>query len=268
MSPDSRSARRLLHRLFGLGLIACLVGFFPSMRAASAQVQHDASPTSASVAYHLTALFTGGARAGKTLEGAVAGTLDSTGVLTATITMWSGATSAITGTLSTAGSGATLTVSGKALTAALTGTASGKAGAFAGSMSQAGSSSAGSWLLVPETVAHQYSFNATISRGKGVGTVIGGSIATSAPADPTAAFDAAVSLDDGNGGYTTVPGYGWWSRGNLHIVFSLPTGETFVGIATSSMKKLRGSAPFTYLSGWFVGPAAGDSGTWYAAQGS
>lgn len=267
MSPPSRIARRLLRPPLGALLLTCLVGLSPALPRAHAQSRAaDAAPP-ASVAYHLSALFTDGPQAGTTLDGAVAGTLDSTGALMATLTLTTGITATVTGTLPGAGGGAMLILAGPAGNATLKGTA-GKGGKLAGSMAQAGGTAVGSWLLTAETVTHSYAFNATMSAGKDAGAVTGGTVTIAATSDRTGTFDAVVALDDGNGGSTTVAGHGWLDRGNLHLVFSMPGGGTFVGVATPSIKKIRGGSPFTYFSGWFVGPAAGASGSWYAAQGS
>jgi len=266
MAPIPRHVRRAAHLLCGTLLIACAIGLSPAVPHVSAHARLDAAAAPASVAYHLTALFTTGSMAGNVMDAAVAGSLDGSGVLTATLTATSGATATVSGALSTVSNGVTLTVSGAAANLTLAGSSTGKTGRFAGAISQTGLASVGSWLLTPEPVSHTYAFGATVSRGRHRGLVLGGYIAIAATSEPTGRFDATVSLDDGSGGSTTVPADGWLDAGNVHIVIHLPHQGNLVGVATPSMRRIRGSAPFLYLSGTFVGPSTDDTGSWFATQ--
>lgn len=263
MEPTLRRAARLF---CGALVIASVVGLSSAVLRVSAQARLATAVAPVSVAYHLTALFTTGPRAGNAMDAAVAGSLDSSGVLTATLTAMSGATATVQGMLSTATNGVTLTVRGAAANMALTGSSIGKAKRFAGSIGQSGLASVGVWLFIPEPVAHTYAFGATVSRGPHKGLVLGGYIAIVATAELSGSFDASVSLDNGAGGSTIVPAYGSLETGNVHIVIHLPHEGNLIGVAVPSLKHVRGSVPFPYLSGSFVGPAADDTGLWYATQ--
>ncbi len=266
MAPIPRHVRRAAHLLLGALLIACASGLLPALSRVSAQARPAAAAVPASVAYHLTALFTTGSMAGNVLDAAVVGSFDSSGVLTATLTATSGATATVNGTLSIATHAVTLTVGGAAANLTLTGSSTGRTGRFAGTIVQPGLASPGSWLLTPEPVSHVYAFGATVARGRHRGRVLGGYITIAATSTPTGRFDASVALDDGNGGSTTVAADGWLEAGNVHIVIHLPKEGNLVGVATPSLRRLRGSAPFPYLSGTFVGPSGGDTGSWFATQ--
>jgi len=264
MEPIPRRLRRAAHLLGGALVIASVVGLSSAVPRVSAHARLAAAAVPVSVAYHLTGLFTTGPRAGNVMDAAVAGSLDSSGVLTATLTTTSGVTATVNGTLSTATNGVTLTVRGAAANMTLTGSSTGTARRFAGSIGQSGLASVGVWIFTPEPVFHTYAFGATVSRGPHKGLVLGGYIASAATAEPSGSFDASVSLDDGSGGSTTVAAYGALDAGNLHIVIHLPHEGNLVGIAVPSLKRVRGSVPFPYLSGSFVGPTADDVGSWYA----
>jgi len=221
---------------------------------------------SVSVAYHLTALFTTGPTAGSAMDVAVASSLDSSGVLTAALTAMSGATATVQGVLSTATNGVTLTMRGSAANMTLTGSSTAKAKRFAGSISQSGLALVGVWLFTPGPVFHTYAFGATVSRGPHKGLVLGGYIAIAATSELSGSFDASVSLDNGAGGSAIVPAYGSLETGNVHIVIHLPHKGNLVGVAVPSLKRVRGSVPFPYLLGSFIGPAADDTGSWYVTQ--
>ncbi len=261
MEPMLRRAARLFYSAL---VIASVIGLSSAVPRVSAQARLATAVAPVSVAYHLTALFTTGPTAGNAMDAAVVGSLDSSGVLTATLTAMSGATATVQGTLSTATNGVTLTVRGAAANMTLAGSSTGKAKRFAGSIGQSSLASVGVWLFTPEPVVHTYAFGTTVSRGPHKGLVLGGYIAIAATTEPSGSFDASVSLDNGAGGSTTVAAYGALDAGNLHIVIHLPHEGNLAGIAVPSLKRVRGSVPFPYLSGSFVGPTADDTGSWYA----
>ena len=70
----------------------------PALRGHSARARgRAADPTTSAVAYNLDVQFVDGPMAGRALDAGVVGTLDSTGLLTATLTAPSGSTSTVMG---------------------------------------------------------------------------------------------------------------------------------------------------------------------------
>jgi hypothetical protein len=253
-------ARRIL---LGAPLIVC-VALAPLLAPHVAARSRPVDVTSATVAYHLTALFTSGPTAGNILEGGISGTLDSTGVLTATLTATTGTTATVTGAVSDTVAGAILTVQGAAAHLTLSGRATGAGGDLGGTITQNGNGPLGSWLLTPETVTHSYAFVGRVDRGNHRGLDLGGTLAVNGTSETSGRFDGSLTLDDG----TVFVAEGRLGYGNMQVVIHVPGAGVVMGAATPSLKLTLAGAPFTLFSGSFVGPVAGDSGRWSAGQSS
>ena len=143
--PQSATRKTVL----GVVLVLLTVlggGMAPRAHAAGSRAA--APVTTSDVAYHLAAQLLSGPRAGSTIAGQVSGTMDSTGMLTATLTLASGRSAHVKGMLAAQ---ATLTVAGKAANMTLSGsTLDRKAGIWGGMVALGASTNAGTWTLTPE----------------------------------------------------------------------------------------------------------------------
>lgn len=208
------------------------------------------------------ALLTGGASAGTALEGGVAGMLDSTGVLTATVVTAIGQTSAITGTLQGSGSHPIhLSLAGAGGAWSLSGAAN-KAGVLAGSISAAGSpASVGAWAMTPETASHNYAFVAKVTSGPDKGTIESGTLATLVTSATATSYDATYYGDDG----TMSTAEGRVANHNLELLLNVPGVGVVIGSAPQEVETILGTM-YTTFSGAFAGPGNGDAGQWSASQ--
>ncbi len=214
-----------------------------------------ADVTTLAVAYNLDVQFVDGSMAGRILDAGVVGTLDSTGLLTATLTAPSGLTSTVTGAIS-AMSPTILTVQGKAGSFIMGGKYIAKRGLYGGVIPLSDGTPAGTWLLVPAPTALSLAFAGKITAGRMRGTVLAGSI--SANVDRTGHFHGVLALDSGS-----VVAEGHVNFGNIHVTFYLPNGGVIQGVAPVGVSYSGGVAAVTY-TGTFSGPYTGDHGTWSA----
>jgi len=229
-----------------------LAGAAGSQHALAAQTQ-AAAVTTSTVAYHLAAQFVVGPSAGTAIAGQVSGTLDSTGILTATLTLNNGLTSTVNGTV---GASASLSLKGKAGTASLTGKLlSAKSGIVGGTLAQAGTADAGSWVLTPETQTLDISVGGVSSAASKDKIALSGQLTLQLTADGwgegTFAFlnnntvlQATGQVSNATNMAATVY---WPGKGTLDLV---ATGKHIIGVLK--------------WSGNFVGPAANDIGTFIA----
>lgn len=201
------------------------------------------------VIFHLAAQLLSGPSAGATVAGQVNGVLDSTGLLTATLTIANGLTSSVTGT---AGTTAHFTVKGKAGTMSLTGALLNKmAGTWGGMVAVGTSANAGSWTLTPESQEVSFSVGGRSAMGSADKLALAGQLTLELTADGwgegTFAFlnNDTVYQAEGrvvNGNITAT--VFWAKKGAVMLVAS---GKPAVGI--------------TKWTGTFAGPAANDFGT-------
>jgi hypothetical protein len=207
-------------------------------------------------------VLTGGTSAGTTIEGGVAGMLDATGALTATVVTAIGQTSTITGTLQGSGSPPVLLrLKGAAGTFSLSG-ATNKAGVVTGMVGTTGSSAnVGAWAMTPESTAHTYAFVAKVTSGPDRGTVESGTLVTLTSSAKSDTFDATYYSDDG----TTSTAEGRIENHNLEVLLSVTGMGVLMGSAPQTVDTVLGTT-FTDFTGTFAGPARGDAGQWSASQ--
>ncbi len=235
--------------VLGVGLICATIlagGVAPHTFAASTQAD---TVTTSPVAYHLAAQLLSGPSAGSTVAGQVSGTLDSTGILTATLTLANGLTSAVNGT---AGATATFNVKGKAGNMTLTGALlNKKAGVWGGMVALGTSTNAGVWTFTPEIQTVTFSVGGTSAMGSADKIALAGQLTLELTAsgwgEGTFAFlnNDTVYQAEGrvvNGNMTAT--VFWAKQGAVMLVAS---GKSAVGIVK--------------WTGTFVGPAAKDFGT-------
>lgn len=241
--PSSVTRKTVL----GLVLVGATVlsgGIAPRAFASSASA---AAVTTSTVAYHLSAQMLSGADAGSTVVGQVNGTLDSTGILTATLTLTSlgNPTASFNGTLASA---AKLTVKSKTSSMTLTGKAlNQKAGIWGGVIGMDG----GSWTLTPETQSVTFSVGGKSATGSADKLVLAGQLTLQLTADGWGEGTFEFLNND-----TVLPAEGRVVNGNVTAtVFWSKTGTLML---VASGKQAVG---ITKWSGTFAGPAAGDFGT-------
>ncbi len=260
LRPTSR--RTLVSLVLILAGLVVLVVNVPASSVSAARSQGSRASSRAAdtappvaVAYHFQAQFVQGKAAGTTLAGQVSGLLAGSGVLTATLTATTGVTATVTGvfTGTTALAPMSLAVRGKAGTMTLKGRPIGKPVAqWGGTIAQGGTPSAGSWLLTPETQALSIDIGGKSSGGSKHKVTLAGALALMVAADGRA--DGTFTLLT-NGKVLIAEGH--LLDGNLAATIHMP-GQGDVLIAGSSK-------PFLQVNKWsggFVGPAAGDAGTW------
>jgi hypothetical protein len=226
-----------------------IVGGSHTLRTEAASASsHSAAVTTTDVAYHLAAQVVSGPGSAS-IQGQVAGTLDSTGLLTATLTLANGLTGKVTGTVA---GPAKLTIKGKAANLTLSGKALNKmAGTWGGTVATGASANAGSWVLTPETVAVTFSLGGKSSMGSKDKLALAGQLSLMLTADGWGEGTFSFLAND-----TVLPAEGRVSNGNITATVFWPkkgavllvaTGQTVVGVF-----KWTGS---------FVGPAQNDFGT-------
>ncbi len=208
-----------------------------------------AAATVTAVTYHLAAQVVSGTGAGS-IEGQVSGNLDSTGILTATLTLADNTTASVKGTITTA---AQLTVKGKAANATLTGKAlNKKAGTWGGAVAVAANANAGSWVLTPETQTISFALGGKSGKGSANKVALAGEITLNLTADGWG--DGTFAFLDND---TVLPVVGRAANGNMAATIFWPKNKGTVMVVGTS-KTTIGVLKWT---GTFVGPAAGDSGT-------
>jgi hypothetical protein len=208
-----------------------------------------AAVTVAAVTYHLAAQVVSGMGTGS-IEGQVSGNLDSTGILTATLTLANNTTASVKGTIT---STAQLTVKGKAATATLTGNVlNKKAGTWGGTVATSANPTAGSWVLTPETQAVSFALGGKSATGSADKVALAGEVTLNLTAD---------GWGDGNFAFldkdTVLPVVGRVVGSNMTATIFWPNNKGTVMVVATS-KTTVGVLKWT---GTFVGPAAGDFGT-------
>jgi hypothetical protein len=223
---------------------------------ASAGVRHTRAVTTAPVSYHLYLSYISGPLAGRVVDGGIAGTLDSTGTLTATLLATTGATATVMGTV---GANTQLTLAGKAVNGTLGGKPTASAGQYSGWLLDQFNDPLASWIITPEPSSPSLNFAGVIRSGKQRGTVLSGTLALAVAR--SGQFDGTLTLDDG----TVIPAAGWILYGNMQLTLYLPHGGILIGVAPKGTINTTGIAQTDY-SGTFIGPGTGDHGTWNASQ--
>jgi hypothetical protein len=190
-----------------------------------------------------------GTGAGPTIAGQVAGTLDSTGILTATLTLASGATAKVSGTLAAP---AKLTVKGKVANLTLSGKLlDKKAGVWGGFVEETAGGSAGSWVLAPETQSVSFSLGAISDKTSKDKVTLAGQLELSLMDDGWGEGTFSF-LDNG----TVLQAQGRLANGKLPASIVWPGKGTVLLVGTA--KPAVGVLKWT---GTFVGPALNDGGT-------
>lgn len=244
-------------------------------RSVHAATRTAAPVTTSSVSFRFDAQVVYGASAGKMIHGWISGSMDSTGVLTATLTA-DGLTPLTPGCAphgdfgpacglpasanvsgKTMGSGAsavaTFRAVGKGWTWVLAGGAVGTAGAWAGTLTQ-GSAYVGTWSLTPQTTAVHIDLGGRSDAKSKDGVVLSTSINLNVTADGW----AIGTFSPIDGSYPTiVQGYVNANKGSVTI--SVPMGKMGTVLLTGWSRLGFGVLNW---KGSFVGPAAGDYGTW------
>lgn len=255
----------------------CATAMVPSAHAAG---RSAATPvTTTSISYRLDADIIHGAKAGAVLVGWLGGSLDSTGVLTATLTSGMlpplmancaphvdfGPACALPASANvsgrTIGSGAsaiaTFTAKGKGWTWVLTGAAVGTSGEWAGTISQ-GSVYVGTWSLTPQPITVHIDLGGQSDAKSKDKVVLGASINLNVTADGRA---IGTFSPINNALPTVVQGYA--NPNNGSIMVAIPMGRLGSVLVTGWSRPGFGGLNW---KGSFVGPAIGDYGTW-AGQG-
>jgi len=270
------SNRQRLWRATVSGLLLIMtIAVVPSARAASARRVAAAAVTITAVSYRFDAQVVHGARAGAPVHGWLSGSLDSTGLLTATLTA-TGLTPLTPGCAAhqefgppcglppsanvsgrTMGSGAAalalFTAAGKGWTWILAGGAVGTTGQWTGTLTQ-GNAYVGTWSLTPQTITVHIDMGARSDAKSKDKIVISAAINLNVTADgwaigTFAPYDGSLQ--------TIVQGYVNIDKGSASI--DIPMGKNGTVLATGWSRQGFGNLRWT---GTFVGPAAGDHGSW------
>lgn len=253
-------------------LLVLAIGFSmtvaPSVHAAN---RIAAAVTTTSVSFRFDAQIAHGASAGAAIHGWVSGSMDSTGVLTATLTaaglqpLTAGcaphadfgpacslpASANVTG--KAMGAIAAFTAAGKGWTWILAGAAVGSAGQWAGTLTQ-GTAYAGTWSLTPQLTTVHIDLGGR-SDAKSKDSVV---LSTSINLNVTADGWAIGTSSPIDGTLPTIV-QGYVNPNKASVELAIPMGKTgFVLLTGWSRKGFSG----LNWSGSFVGPATGDYGTW------
>lgn len=216
--------------------------------AARATIHSAAAVTTSDVAYHLSTQVVSGPGSAS-IQGQVAGTLDSTGLLTGTLTLATGLTSVVTG--SVAGP-AKLAIKGKAGNLTLSGRALDKmAGTWGGTVANGMVTNAGSWLLTPETQAVSFSLGGKSSMGSKHKLALAGQLSLMLTADGWG--DGTFTFLDND---KVLPAEGRVSNGNVTATVFWPKKGALLLVASGKI-----AVGIFKWSGTFVGPAQNDFGT-------
>jgi hypothetical protein len=232
----------------------------PSAQATS---RAHAAVTTITVAYSLS-----GQVGGTPLQGWLNGTQDSTGLLTATVTIADPVTDApvtanangrivgkgssaavliavtpMAGSTMAMGNGATMTMAGGPV---------GKAGQWAGAIIQ-GSATVGAWLLTPQTSNLHIDFGGKSGAASKDKVAVSGALNLGVTASGWATGTYA-SFD----GSITYVVQGWVNGGDVAV--TVPWGKAGAVSLVGTQGKLKLTHPS--WSGNFIGPAPGDLGTW------
>jgi hypothetical protein len=253
--------RHFPHRaLSGVLLVLALAASLALVPATHAS-SRPAAVTTSSIAYRLS-----GQLGTTSLAGWVSGTEDSTGIITATLTLADPVTQApvtenANGMIVGKGASAQILLSvtptkgSKAAAWSMAGGATSTTGVWAGSITK-GSSAAGAWTLTPQTSTISLNFGgksgATSKDKVSVSGLISAGVTAAGWADGTyTSFDGSV---------TTVV-HGWVNKGG-DVEFTIPLGKA----GTVVLVGLQGKILLTHQSwsGTFIGPGVGDTGTWIA----
>ncbi len=243
--------------------------FAAGSRAAAASTARAAVVTTNPVNYHLVAQLLSGARAGATIAGQVSGMLDSTGILTATLTLASGAsakvkgTGILTSTLTLASGGSTkakgmlvapakIIIAGNAANMTLSGgTLNKMAGIWGGMVAMGMTANVGSWTLTPETQAVSFSMGGKSAAGSKDKLALAGQLDLQLTADGWGEGTYSSLSDD-----TVLHAEGRVSNGNITATIFWPK-KGMVLLVASGVSKV-GVLKWT---GTFVGPGQSDFGT-------
>ncbi len=253
----------------GIILVLAMVLAFAITPSAHASTPKAAPVTVSTIAYLLEAQMVGGARAGSTVHGLLSGSMDSTGLVTATLStaeiapLMAGCaphiefgpacglppSANVSGMV--LGGAASLTASGKGWSWVLAGGKAASAGSWAGTLTQ-GSNYVGSWALTPATTT--VNINVAIksdpkSKDK---LVLAGAINLHSTLDGRA-FGTFSPLD---GSLPTVV-QGWASADKSSISVSIPMGKTGYVLFTAWSRPGFGAL---HWNGTYVGPSNGDYG--------
>jgi hypothetical protein len=201
------------------------------------------------VTYHFAAQVVSGTGTGS-IEGQVSGNLDTTGILTATLTLANNTTASVKGTVT---STAQLTVKGKAANATLTGNVlNKKAGTWGGTVATTANPTVGSWVLTPETQTITFALGGKSGTGSADKVALAGEVTLNLTADGWGDGNFAFLDND-----TVLPVVGSAANGNMSATIFWPKNKGTVMVVATS-KTTVGVLKWT---GTFVGPAAGDFGT-------
>ncbi len=268
------SRRRVLMIVPGILLALALMPPFAAVSSASSSREVAAAVTTTTVSYRFDGQLVSGSHAGTSLYGWVGGSLDSTGVLTATLTVNAlaplkagcapyvdfGPACGLAPTANVGGmlksSGANLTAKGKGWTWTLVGSGIGLPG-WTGSIIQAGVS-VGSFTLTaqPNTVHIDAAIK---SDAKSTDKIV---LVGAIDLQVTASGWAVGTYAPVNGSLPTlVQGYINSNKGSGEV--SIPMGSKGTILVTAYTKPGFGNL---HWIGTFVGPAMGDFGT-FAGQG-
>jgi hypothetical protein len=231
--------------------------------------------TTKSVSYRFDAQLVQGSYAGSSVQGWLSGTLDSTGILTATITtdvltpLKAGCApyvdfgpacglppeANVSGKIAGSGASAsvTLTATGKGWTWTLAGGAAGASGAWAGTLSR-GSAPLGTWMLTPQpTTLHIDVGIKSAAKSKDKIVLVG-------------AIDLQITADGwAIGTFSPINGtlpavvQGFVNAKNSSAQVSIPMGAKGSVLLTGYSSRGFGVLKW---SGTFAGPATGDYGAW------
>ncbi len=267
---------RLLHTTVpGILLILSMAITFTVAPSAHAANQSSAAVTTASVSYRFDAQIVQGVKAGTPVHGWLSGSLDSTGVLTATLTATGltplrpgcaahqdfgpacglPASANVNGKTTGRGSSAiaTFVAIGKGWTWILAGGAAGAIGQWTGTLTQ-GSAYVGTWSLTPQTATVHIDMGGR-SDGKSKDNIV---LSSSINLNVTADGWAIGTFSPIDGTHPTiVQGFVNMKSGSAEI--SIPMGKMGTLLVTGWSRPGFGNLRWT---GSFVGPAIGDYGTW------
>jgi len=260
--------------LSGLALTA-MITVAPSVQAAGARRVATAAVTTTAVSYRFDAQIVHGAKAGAPVHGWLSGSLDSTGVLTATLTATGltpltpgcaahqefgpacglPASANVSGRTMDRGAAALalLTAAGKGWTWILAGGAVGMAGQWTGTLTQ-GSAYVGTWSLTPQTATVHIDMGGRTDAKSKDKVVLTSSINLNVTADGW----AIGTFSPIDGSYPTIV-QGFVNAKNGSVEIAVPMSKMGAVLVTGWSRPGFGNLRWT---GSFVGPAIGDYGTW------
>ena len=269
-----RRSMRTAPILIGL-FMSLAIAVAPSAQATGARRAAAVPVVTTAISYRFDAQIVPGSKVGPGLHGWLGGSMDSTGVLTATLTVAGlvpllpgcaaysdfgpgcglPASANVRGTTTGHGASATaaLTAVGKNWTWILAGAAAGATGQWTGTLTQGGTY-AGTWSLTPEPLMVHIDVGARSDAKSKEKVVLNGAINLQATADGR----AIGTYSPTNNAYPTIV-EGFVNADKSSVTVAVPMGTKGMVLMTGWSRPGFG---FLRWTGTFAGPKTGDHGVW------